>query len=341
VADRIDVHSHVFPGAFLERLAEQPGDLRADREDDHWVVRYGDRQRFVIHPGQYDPTYKLNAMRGAGIGHALISPNIPGPDLLEGEASVEVAMLLNDAVADIVAGAPDRFSAFATLPWSRPDRALLELERVASLPGFRGVMLHSHIAGRPVDAPEFEPVFAAVAASGLPLVLHPTVPTWADAIRDHEMIPMLGLQVDCSFAMLRLVLSGTLERHPRLSVVMPHAGGVLPYMMGRIEHQTEVLGRGRAKLSKPPGAYFSQVFLDSVTPSPETLAFACRFAGPEHMLFGTDHPWVDMNLMVDVVAGLPLAPAQRDALTADNARVLFGLPVSPPWTASPDLRVAP
>ena len=77
----------------------------------------------------------------------------------------------------------------------------------------------------------------------MPIVMHPTVPTWGEAIKDHWMIGMMGLQVDNSFALLRLILSGILERHPNLQLVMPHVGGILPYMSGRIDHQTEVLGQ--------------------------------------------------------------------------------------------------
>jgi aminocarboxymuconate-semialdehyde decarboxylase len=338
--ERIDVHSHVFPNAYLDLLAEQTGELNARRENDRWIIRYGDRQRFDIRPEQYDPFVKLREMREAGVSHAILSPNIPGPDLLDGEAASRGATLLNDALAAIVSDAPDRFSALATLPWSSPDRALEELERITALRGFRGVMLHSHIAGRPVDAPEFDAVLGAVAIKRLPLVLHPTVPTWGDAVRDYEMIPMMGLQVDCSFALLRLVLSGALERHPQLTVVMPHAGGVLPYMMGRIEHQTEVLGRGRANLSKPPRDYFSQVYFDSVTPSVETLEFAHRFAGADRLLFGTDHPWVSMDLMVETAEALALTPPDRAALAAGNARALFGIPDAETGTAPVELGAA-
>ena len=92
--------------------------------------------------------------------------------------------------------------------------------------------------------PRFEPFYAAVAAKGVPLVLHPTVPIWGETISDHSMIPMMGFMVDTSFAMLRLILGGVLERHPQMHVVHPHCGGVLPYLMGRVVEQTEVKRRG-------------------------------------------------------------------------------------------------
>ena len=74
---------------------------------------------------------------------------------------------------------------------------------------------------------------------GVPLVLHPTVPTWGGHVRDHAMIPMAAFMMDTSFAMLRLILGGVMERHPTLRIVHSHAGGVLPYLMGRVEEQTE------------------------------------------------------------------------------------------------------
>ncbi len=149
-----------------------------------------------------------------------------------------------------------------------------------------------------LDDPSLEPFYAHVARRGVPLVLHPSVPTWGTAVRDHSMIPMMGFMVDTSIAMLRLILGGVLERHPTLQVVHPHVGGVLPYLMGRVEEQTEVKRRGRDHITRSPRSYYQQVYLDLVSPDSAALDFAMQVAGPERLLFGSDHPWVEIDTIL-------------------------------------------
>jgi predicted TIM-barrel fold metal-dependent hydrolase len=187
----------------------------------------------------------------------------------------------------------------------------------------RGVFLCSHINGQPLDAPEFEPFYAEVAARGIPLVLHPTVPVWGEAIKEHSLIPMLGFMVDTSIAMLRLILGGVLERHPMLKIVHPHAGGVLPYLMGRVEEQTEVKRRARDHIRQPPMAYYRQVYLDLVSPALPALRYAVDFMPPDRLLFGSDHPWVAIETLLDLVRALGLPKEVQERILGSNARELF------------------
>ena len=134
-----------------------------------------------------------------------------------------------------------------------------------------------------------------------------------------------GLQVDNSFALLRLILSGILERHPTLQIVMPHVGGILPYMSGRIDHQTEVLGRARENITQPPSMYLRRIYLDTVSPSVESLQYAYQFSGADRLLFGTDHPWVDMPRFVRLIEEMHIPEADKARIFGENAKKLFDL----------------
>ena len=248
------------------------------------------------------------------------------PCMLAPDLAIKGAQAINDAIAEMIQQHPDRFAGLASLPWQDVDATIDEMDRAHNL-GFRGVILYSHIGGRPVDCPAFDPIYNHAQTKELPIVLHPTVPTWGEAIKDHSMIPMMGLQVDTSFALLRLILGGVLERHPRLKVVMPHVGGVLPYMMGRIEHQTEVMGRGREHIKQPPSTYMRGIYLDTVSPSAQALRYAYEFSGPEHLVFGTDHPWVDPQLFVTLVEEMDIPDSEKTQIFGGNAAELFGLSI--------------
>jgi predicted TIM-barrel fold metal-dependent hydrolase len=322
---RIDCQSHVFPQSYIEILAQNPHPPQVVPRGDESLITYGDVQQFRLRAEKYDPKTKLEDMNRAGIDISVISTNIPGPCMLAPELALKGAQALNNFIADVIARYPGRFAGLASLPWQNPDDAITEMDRAKEELDFRGVMLYSHIGGRPVDHPEFAPVYAHAEAKRLPIVLHPTVPTWGEAIKDHWMIPMMGLQVDTSFALLRLILSGILERHPRLQVVMPHVGGVLPYMIGRIDHQTEVMGRGRENITQPPSEYLRRIYLDLVSPSEQALQYAYQFSGPDRLVFGTDHPWVEPQIFINLIEGMDISAHAKAKIFGTNAKTLFKL----------------
>ena len=321
---RIDCQSHIFPSEYIEILAQNPHPPQVIRRENESIITYGDVQTFRLQDEVYDPIRKLKDMDAAGVDMALLSTNIPPPCMLSAELGNKGAQAINNAIAELVDLHPHRFAGLASLPWQNPDEAITEMDRVKEM-DFRGIMLYSHIGGIPIDAPQFEPVFAHSASLQLPIVMHPTVPTWGDAIKDHWMIGMMGLQVDSSFALLRLILSGILVRLPNLQIVMPHVGGILPYMSGRIDHQTEVLGRARENITKPPSAYLRRIYLDTVSPSLQALHFAYQFSGENHLLFGTDHPWVDIPRFVSLIEKMEIPKKAKERIFGENAAALFDL----------------
>lgn len=320
----IDCQSHIFPRAYTDILAQNPHPPQVIRSGSEALVTYGDVQQFRLQDEAYAPARKLADMDAAGVDMALLSTNIPPPCMLAPELGLKGAQAINNAIAELVDAHPNRFAGLACLPWQNPEEAIAEMERAKTM-GFRGIMLYSHIGGKPVDDARFAAVYAHAEAIQMPIVMHPTVPTWGEAIKEHWMIGMMGLQVDCSFAMLRLILSGILEQHPNLQVVMPHVGGILPYMSGRIEHQTEVLGRAREHITQPPSAYLRRIYLDTVSPSAQALHYAYQFSGAHRLLFGTDHPWVDMPRFVQLIQEMDIPEADKARIFGGNAQDLFGL----------------
>lgn len=320
----IDCQSHVFPRAYADLLTRNRNSLRTSRvADGLYLINYGDRQRFRLELESYSAAVKLRAMDASGVDMSVISVNIPTPDLLEDELALAGARICNDAVAELCARHADRFVGLASLPLNDVPAAIAELDRSLDELDLRGVFLPSSIKGEPLDAPRFEAFYAHAADRGAPLVLHPTVPVWGDAIREHSMIPMVGFMVDTSFAMLRLILGGVMERHPSLQVLHPHVGGVLPYLMGRVIEQTEVKGRGREHIRQSPRATYRRVYLDLVSPDPLAMQFALDFAGAERLLFGSDHPWVGIDAILQYARTLDCTAAQMARIMSGNARALF------------------
>jgi aminocarboxymuconate-semialdehyde decarboxylase len=322
-ADRIDCQSHLFSEEFLSLLAK--------RKESPYVVRQGagryvviDQWRRKILPKHTDIDAKLADMDRAGIRIAALSINDPGPELF-GKDSPAIAVLLNDFIADAVRSRPGRFFGLAVLPFNSPDAMLKEFDRCVSKLGMKGILLYSNLAGRFPDEEPFRPLFAEAERRGVPILLHPAYPTTYEATKGFEMAAGLGLMFDTTIALSRIILSGLLEKHPNLKLVCPHVGGALPYLIGRVDHQTMVLKRGAENIRKAPSEYLKQVWLDTVTPIGLGIRYAWEFAGPDKLLYSSDHPWVDPQLIVDQVEGQHLPAADLSKLYSGNARALFRL----------------
>lgn len=338
---RIDCQSHIFPPEYVEILLKANGysDSNEDKHDQAdfarpitekihdrvYRVSYRRWQSFQIDLGDYDSLAKLRAMDKADIDLSIISVNIPNPCLLPSKLSVKGAQIINNYIADLATKNPDRFAGFASLPWNVPSAAMVEIDRIKDM-GFLGVMLYPHVAGHNLDSNQFEPIYAHLAKKDLPIIFHPTVPTWGQAIKEFTMIPMIGFQVDTSFGLLRLILSGIFERYPRLKMVLPHAGGILPYMIGRIDHQTEVMGRANDFIQKPVSSYLRQnVYFDLVSPSIEGMTYALNFIGENRVLFASDSPWIQPSVFTKLVDQMKITARQRQLIYGGNCVDLFKL----------------
>ena len=156
-------------------------------------------------------------------------------------------------------------------------------------------------------------------------LLHPAYPTTYEAAKGYEMTAGLGLMFDTTIALSRIILAGILDQCPKLKLVCPHVGGALPYLIGRLDHQTQVLKRGAEKIRKPPSEYLKQVYLDTVTPIALGVRYAYDFAGADRLLFASDHPWVDPRLIAGNVKSLRFPAEDEKKIFSGNARNLFKL----------------
>jgi aminocarboxymuconate-semialdehyde decarboxylase len=322
-AGRIDCQSHLFSEEFLKLLEKRKSSPYVVREGSDRYVIIRDWKRRIL-PKHTDVEAKLADMDRAGIRMAALSINDPGPELF-GRDSAAMAVLLNDYIADVVHRHPQRFFGLATLPFDTPETMMREFDRAIGRLGMKGILLYSNIDGHFPDEEPYRPLFAEAERRGVPILLHPAHPVTFAATQAYEMTTMLGLMFDTTIALNRLILSGVLEYHPNLKLVCPHVGGALPYLIGRVDHQTMVLKRGAANIRHAPSEYLKRVWLDTVTPIGLGIKFAYEFAGPDKLLYSSDHPWVDPQIIIDQVESQHLPAADLAKLYEQNARSLFNL----------------
>lgn len=318
----IDCQSHLFAPELLTLMEKRKQPPFIETNDGRRFLVVGNWHRPMV--TGIDLAAKLAAKDANGIERTAISTNDPGPEQF-GADGPAVARIIHDFLADVVRQHPTRFFALATLPLQDRAASEAELDRCANKLGMKGILLYSNIAGKFPDEPEFRWLFAAAEEKGLPLLLHPPYPVTYEQTKGYNLTGGLGLMFDTTIALARIILSGLLDEHPKLKLVCPHVGGVLPYLIGRVDHQVTVLKRVKVKLNQAPSAYLRAIYLDAVNALPAVIRFGIDVVGPERMLYSSDHPWVDPKLIIDNVRSLKLPAEQEAMIFRDNARKLFGV----------------
>jgi len=277
---------------------------------------------------------RLKSMDETGITVQVLSNSGPGPDLVPGADGVAMAREVNDHLAAAIARHPDRFAGFAALPLQSPDASAVELSRTVKDLGFCGAMVHGLTEGRFLDHPSYDGLLAAAEQHDVPIYIHPHIPPEpvrqayfsdlpAGAARVLETAGW-GWHSETAVHVLRMVVAGTLDRHPRLKLVIGHMGEMLPMMLDRAD---AVFRHDIAHLQRPVGrTILDQVWITTsgIFNEPPFLAALLTF-GIDRIMYSVDYPYAPNAKGQQFLERLSLAPADMIKLTHGNADALLKL----------------
>ena len=326
----IDIYTHIFPGDFYARM------IRAAPRLENIGKRMG--QVAMIH--DLDARFRLMD-RFEAYGQVISLPNPPLEDITDPATGAALARIANDAMAALAARHPDRFPAFiAALAMHDMDQAMDELHRAIRDLGACGIQIFTNVAGKPLDMPEFQPLFAAMADYDLPIWMHPAraadMSDYGTESRSrYEMWWCFGWPYETSVAMTRLVLSGLFDRHPGIKIITHHMGGMIPFFDARIGVGLEVLGQRTSdedysevlsSLKRPHLEYFKMFYGDTAMFG-SNLGIKCglEFFGIDHAVFSTDCPFAPVAETFASIDALELDEVDRKKLFGGNARRLMRL----------------
>ncbi len=261
--------------------------------------------------------------------------------------AIDLARAANDGMAELVQRYPDRFPAFvASLPLNDADAAARELHRAVDDLGARGFQLFSNVVGKPISAPEFLPLFEAMAGYDLPIWLHPYRAADTSDYRTEERSQFeiwwtFGWPYETSAAMARLVFAGYFDRFPALKIITHHMGAMAPYFEGRIGPGWDQLGVRTSdtdysvvlkSLAKRPLDYFRMFYADTALfGAYDATVCGLRFFGADHVVFASDAPFdpekgpMYIRETMAVVDRLPIDDEDRERIYWRNAAALLKL----------------
>ena len=288
----VDIHAHIMVPEISRLVADQ-----FDPSRDPFLrfggasTEYNQKIAPDLVPLLTDPLRRLTHMDSQGVEmQAVAIAPAQYHYWADQDLGDEIARIGNEAIAALVDAHPGRFVGMGTLPMQAPDRAVAEMERIASVHRFPGVSINPSAEGVDYDDPAYDRFWDKVEELDMVVILHPNGFSNGDRLDRYYMINVVGNPVETTVALSHLVLGGVIERHPKAKILGVHGGGYLPFYMDRMDHAYEARPDVGALIKRKPSSYLKQLYFDSIVFG-DGLDYLIDRVGADHILMGTDYPY--------------------------------------------------
>jgi len=324
----LDVHVHLIPPEVQRGPGEGSSLPKLEWEDGRQVIDYRGRRISAMVSDFGDLDRMIERTAALGIDRLLLSPwvNLLAENFDGDEAQV-MAERQNRGLLRAVEAHPGRALALGTVPLRDPPDAAAHLRDLVQAPGFEGVEISSSVEGDLLGHDRFRPFWAAAEETGVLVFIHPSQQGLGIAgLTQHRLWNLVGNPTETALTAAHMVMAGVMEDHPGLKVLLAHGGGTILSLRGRLEHGWKLGGEVTSQLRHSPDESLRRFFYDTVTHDSHMLRRLVEFAGADHVLLGSDHPF-DMAPAdpVGFVKSAGLAPADEDlVLGAAAVAILRG-----------------
>jgi predicted TIM-barrel fold metal-dependent hydrolase len=297
---KLDIFPHIFPQPYFERMKKIA---------DGNPALAAQLKRWLHIPVLWDLDKRIKMMKRFPDYKQILTLSLPAVEFLgTPDETPELARLANDGMAEIVQKYPDLFPAFvASLPMNNVAASLEEMDRAIGKLGAKGIQIFTNVNGRPLDEPEFFPIFERMVKKyDLPIWVHPArTAKFADYPTEqkskYEIWWLFGWPYETSAFMARLVFSGMLDKLPKLKIITHHLGAMAPFLVNRLGYGMDQFGSRTSdedygsllkSMKKRPVDYFKMFYADtSVNGASSAIRCGLDFYGSKKVLFGTDCPF--------------------------------------------------
>ncbi len=325
----IDVHAHYVPPQLIEAIGAYGKDIGVRLQGSPPALHfdYGFKVR-PFFPRLIEPV----AQRRAWLDEQGIALQIVGtwPDIFAYGLAIDACVLwhrmLNDTLAEWCAANSDRFAWICSVPLIDAGAAAEELERAVGL-GARGVIISANIENVNLGELALDPFWEKAQALGIAVLIHPVLVGSAPRAAKFGLAQIAQYTFDTTLGIGSLLMSGVLDRFPRLRLVLSHGGGAYPYLAGRFDVMHRRMDRAAQGdvAVKPPSAYAQQMTYDSIVHAPKALQFLIDVAGLDNVVLGTDYSFTPADMEpLALLRSAGLSAAEIDTIADVNPRRVFG-----------------
>jgi aminocarboxymuconate-semialdehyde decarboxylase len=320
---RVDIHAHIVDAVYTQELCELLGLVAETTPEGQTLYRRDGVTVAWTRESWFDIPFRISEMDRKGIDVRALSLSTPNVYHWTGAAQIDVTRRINDKLAALCRAYPDRYVGLASLPLDDVDASLTEIDRAVGELGMKGVIIGSNVNGVALNDARYEPLWARIDALRLPVFEHPMFPKDISDLREFELPLRVGLIFDTTLVATRLIYSGIFERYPNFPYIMAHTGGALLMLAERLDNGYRLFPDCRKYISQLPSVYIKQLYYDTTAFSKPALNLALETVGSDHLLLGTDDPYIDSDLAH--VERLNLDPAASEAVLGGNAARLLRL----------------
>ena len=323
----IDAHAHIIVPEILREAA--PGEAWRPRvvwEGGQQFVEYGEKRIGSAKREFVRPEVILDEMEKAGIDLVLLCPWVSlvryGAPADECLAACQIQ---NDSLTALMRKHPRRIVGLGVVPLQDVALAIAELERIMKA-GLKGIEIGTNVNGEYPGETRFRPFWEACEALGALVFVHPLEGGGRPELRNYYLWNVIGNPIETTIAAAHLILSGVMQAHPRLKILLAHGGGALPYLRGRLDRGFRTRPEISKVIAQPPTAYLKCFYFDSITHDPAVLRGLVEFAGEDRILLGSDYPF-DMGdeKPPELVRAAGLESEVEARILGGNAARLLGL----------------
>jgi aminocarboxymuconate-semialdehyde decarboxylase len=329
MTDCIDIHTHIVPENFPKyagKGADVPWPQMAEAHACHRHVMISGKVYRTVADGSWSVPRRIEAMGGMRVTRQALSPM---PELLSYWLPLEDAKVLtrylNEQIGDMVAQAPDRFTGLGCVPLQDVGSAMAELGYLKKS-GFAGVEIASHVNGKSIGDPSFEPFFAEAEKLDLCVFVHPLRPAGQERIVGPFNEQSVCFPGEIALAAASMITGGIAARYPGMRIAFSHGCGALSMLLPRLVHAWSVLPKAKEALKESPAVTAKRFFYDCLVFDPRAVRMVVDTFGGSQVCIGSDFPF---NMGDDD----PLAKAEACGFAADvlenirfrNAKRFLGL----------------
>lgn len=323
---KLDLHTHYYPEIYFQKIRDLPSEFSFDKSPSgQTIITCRGARFFGVTPAMTDVARRLEDMDRVGIDVEVVSLSTPNVFFADAEHQPEIARLVNDSYAELIAKHPARFKGFASIPMDNADAALGELHRAIDELKLNGVILLSNIGGRPLTSPEYRPFFAEANRMKLCILLHPMLPANTEPFREYVLGPIVGFMFDTTLAVARMCFDGMLREFPDIRWIVAHLGGAVPYLSERMDNGWRDFPECRAKIDELPSTYLKRLYYDTVNFNPHMLKMVREMIGADHMVMGSDYPHLlgSIERAVSSIEGLDIPDDEKRRIFEGTAMTIL------------------
>jgi aminocarboxymuconate-semialdehyde decarboxylase len=332
----IDIHHHFVPSEIVgeaKRHGSVLGIAVTEGKDGLCYFSFNGGPGYPLLQGLSDETPRLEMMEKGKIALAALDPStqLLGYDL-KGDQAESWCRIYNECVKEFLQQHSDRFTAMAAVPIQEPARAAKVLEHAVTKLDFRGAYIATNVNHRYYDSQDFDPFWAMAQELDVLVFMHPDNPAGTELMGSFGLRLVCGNPADTTLSLGMLIYSGVFDRFPKLKICTCHGGGFFPYHVSRFDREFTTGKQATRRADRPnapkcasvPSAYLKNLYFDTLVYDVETLDFLRRKVGADHLLLGTDFPYILGDWQcVDKVEALPCAATEKQMILAGNAKTLL------------------